>query len=61
MGGVAINPGPGPDPDPGAPFIGNKPNLKVKTYNCNGLGNVNKFWRVLTKARDQVKKPWSSG
>ena len=38
--GVESNPGPNPNP---------KPNLSVRTYNCNGLGNTDKFRRVLIK------------
>ena len=49
IGGVETHPGPALDPGP-------KPNLKIRTYNCNGLGNVNKFWRLLIKAWDEVTK-----
>ena len=39
MGGIESNPGP-------------RSNLAVGTYNCNGLGNTDKFRRILTKIRN---------
>jgi hypothetical protein len=32
-----------------------KPNLTLRTFNCNGLGDINKFRRVLTKLRKEVQ------
>jgi hypothetical protein len=32
-----------------------KPNLTLRTFNCNGLGDINKFRRVLTKLRQEVQ------
>ena len=29
-------------------------NLSVRTYNCNGLGNIDKFRRVLVNVRREV-------
>ena len=43
----------GVEPSPG-PVSCNKINLTVRTYNCNGLGENNKFQRVLTKSRSEV-------
>jgi exonuclease III len=33
-----------------------KPNVSVRTYNCNGLGNVSKFRRLLIKLRLEVQR-----
>ena len=44
--GVEKNPGPD----------NNKPNLTVRTYNCNGLGDREKRKRVLRKVREEVSK-----
>ena len=33
-----------------------KPNVAIRTYNCNGLGNTNKFRRLLTKLRPEVQQ-----
>lgn len=49
MQGVESNPGPGEAKD-------KKPNLTIRSYNCNGLGNLDKFRRVLIKVRDEVRK-----
>jgi exonuclease III len=49
LGGIETNPGPSTNVMP-------KSNLTVRTYNCNGLGNINKFRRLLIKIRDEVKK-----
>ena len=46
-----IEPNPGPEGDKS-----NKPNFTVRTYNCNGLGNIDKFRRVLIKAGKEVQK-----
>ena len=43
MYGIKINPGPGI-----------KSNLTIRTFNCNGLGDINKFRRLLSKARNEV-------
>jgi hypothetical protein len=32
-----------------------KPNLTLRTYNCNGLDNQIKFSRLLTKLRKEVQ------
>ena len=32
-----------------------KPNLTITTFNCNGLGDLNKFRRILIKASNEVK------
>ena len=32
-----------------------KQNLTLRTYNCNGLGDLNKFRRLLTKLRKEVQ------
>ena len=45
MQNVESNPGPGP------PTVCN---LSVRTYNCNGLGNIDKFRRVLVNVRREV-------
>ena len=44
-----IEPNPGPNHDM-------KPNLTIRTYNCNGLGNFNKLRKVLNKANIEVSK-----
>ena len=44
---IELNPGPNHDL---------KLNLTIRTYNCNGLGNVNKLRRVLNKAYLEVSK-----
>ena len=51
-GGVETNPGP-------VVINSGKPakiNLSIRSFNCNGLGNVDKFRRLLVKARNEVKK-----
>ena len=37
------------------PENGIKSNVVVRTYNCNGLGNVNKFRRLLIKLKPEVQ------
>ena len=48
QGGVESNPGPGPN--------NNKSDLEIRTYNCNGLGDINKLRRLFTKVRKEVEK-----
>ena len=33
-----------------------KSNLAVRTYNCNRLGNIHKFGKILTKVREEYKQ-----
>ena len=48
MQGVESNPG---------PLVPNsKTNLSIRTYNTNGLGNLDKLRRLLIKARTEVRK-----
>ena len=53
--GIEPNPGLGPGPGPG-PGVREesvksaKINLKIRTFNCNGLGNNSKLRRVFSKA-----------
>ena len=42
--GVESNPGP----------AANKPNLKVRIYNCNGLGDLNKMRWVFNKSQKDI-------
>ena len=67
MGGIESNPGPGftgggetgnlqNTPNVNQSNLNLKSNLKVRTFNCDGLGNVNKLRRLLAKIRDEVKK-----
>ena len=35
---------------------GPKSNLAIRTYNCNGLGNTDKFRRILIKVKKEVDK-----
>ena len=49
-GRVELNPG--PNRNNSAP--NGKYNLKILTYNCNGLGNSDKMRRVFTKCRPEV-------
>ena len=46
MQNVESNPGPENDI---------KPNVIIRTYNCNGLGNTNKFRRLLIKLKPEVQ------
>ena len=32
-----------------------KSNVVIRTYNCNGLGNINKFRRLLIKLKPEVQ------
>ena len=50
LSGVETSPG----PVSGVGALDKKTNLSVRTYNCNGLGELNKLRRVLTKARCEV-------
>ena len=50
LSGVETSPGPGS----GVGALDKKTNLSVRTYNWYGLGELNKFRRVLTKARCEV-------
>ena len=43
-----IESNPGPEND-------TKSNVVVRTYNCNGLGNINKFRRLLIKLKPEVQ------
>jgi hypothetical protein len=40
---------------PGPCTESNKPNLILKTHNCNGLRDINKIRGVLTKLRKEVQ------
>ena len=54
IGGVESNPGPAQPNVKGACL--EKSILTIRTYNCNGLGKLDKFRRLLIKCRDEVKK-----
>jgi exonuclease III len=49
--GIEVNPGPQESKDRNK----GKSDLKIRTYNCNGLGDINKFRRLLTKIRNEVR------
>ena len=55
--GVESNPGP-MDHDMGNlnSIKKSKVNLKLRTYNCNGLGKIDKLRRVLRKATKEVSE-----
>ena len=46
----------GVESNPGPTHVDKKFNLKLRTYNCNGLGNHDKMRRLFTKARSEVNK-----
>jgi exonuclease III len=55
LGGIETNPGPSAsDNHNGSTRL--KSNMTIRSYNCNGLGSINKFRRLLTKIREEVKK-----
>ena len=53
--GIESNPGPVTGSDSGlAGKTKKKANLKVRTYNCNGLGKIDKLRRVFKKVHHEV-------